>query len=88
MNKKPLPSQPARNLAAEVVHCLRNEIVSGQLSPGAALAEPVLATRFGLSRVPVREAMIELEREGWIQFKSHGTNEGSHLGKEGFNRDH
>lgn len=63
---------PRRNLASEVAHALRAEIISGNLNPGAALSEPALAKQFGLSRVPVREALIELEREGLLQFESTG----------------
>ena len=72
MNVRPLSPQPARNLAADVIDRLRNEIVSGQLAPGEALAEPVLAARLGVCRVPEREALIELERDGLIQFESTG----------------
>jgi DNA-binding GntR family transcriptional regulator len=72
MNKEPLPSRFERPLAADVVDRLRNEIISGQLAPGEPLAELAIAARFGLSRVPVREALIELEREGLIQFESTG----------------
>jgi DNA-binding GntR family transcriptional regulator len=61
-----------RNLAREVLLALRAEIISGKLQPGDALAEPVLARQFGSSRAPVREALIELEREGLVQFESTG----------------
>lgn len=67
----PAPTQ-RRNLAREVLLALRAEIISGKLQPGDALAEPVLARRFGSSRAPVREALIELEREGLIQFEATG----------------
>lgn len=68
------PPAPARrkNLALEVLLALRSDIISGTLHPGHALAEPVLAKKFGSSRAPVREALIELEREGLVQFEATG----------------
>ncbi len=60
------------NLAHDVVSWLRGEIISGRFKPGAPLAEPVLAARFQMSRAPVREALIELEREGLVQFETTG----------------
>ena len=63
---------PRRNLALEVVGSLRTDIISGKLQPGEALAEPVLAVQFGVSRAPIREALIELEREGLVQFETTG----------------
>jgi len=65
-------SQPRRNLANEILARLRADIVSGAFKPGEALAEPVLGRRFGVSRGPVREAMIELERAGLVQFEPTG----------------
>ena len=65
-------SQPRRNLAQEIVSSLRNDIITGAFKPGESLAEPVLAKRFGVSRAPVREAMIQLERAGLVQFQSTG----------------
>ncbi len=67
-----VPSLPRRNLALETVQSLRDQIISGDLPPGSALAEPVLARQFGVSRAPVREALIELEREGLVQFEKTG----------------
>jgi DNA-binding GntR family transcriptional regulator len=55
-----------------VVLSLRRQIISGKLKQGEPLAEPVLAERFGVSRAPVREALIELEREGLITFEATG----------------
>ncbi len=67
----PAPDQ-RRNLARDVLLALRADIISGKLPPGEALAEPVLARQFGSSRAPVREALIELEREGLVQFEPTG----------------
>lgn len=45
---------------------IRNQIIAGELRPGSRLVETDLATRFGTSRGPIREALRELEREGII----------------------
>jgi len=52
---------------AQVISALRRAIVSGQLQPGEALSEAVLARRYGVSRTPVREALKQLEREHLVQ---------------------
>ena len=64
--------EPRRNLAHDIAAQLRRDIISGSFKPGEALAEAVLAGRFGVSRAPVREAMIELERSGLVQFGTTG----------------
>ena len=66
------PASTRRNLAQEVLLTLRADIISGELEPGDSLSEPVLAKRFALSRAPIREALIALEREGLVQFGSNG----------------
>jgi DNA-binding GntR family transcriptional regulator len=48
---------PAR---AQVYAVLRDEIVSAELEPGRQLSENELAGRFGVSRTPVREALVRL----------------------------
>lgn len=74
----PKPAVPAftavrrQNLADLVIVKLRHAITSGEIAPGAALAEPVLAKQFGVSRSPVRECLIQLEREGLILFNDRG----------------
>jgi len=68
----PFPAPHRRNLALEAVQSLREQIISGALAPGRALAEPTLARHFGVSRAPIREALIELEREGLVQFEKTG----------------
>ncbi|MEV4974683.1 GntR family transcriptional regulator [Streptomyces scopuliridis] len=49
-----------------ILHLLRRDIVTGAVPPGERLSEARLATRFGVSRMPVREALKELEREGFV----------------------
>lgn len=51
---------------------LRHEIVSGTAAAGDLLAESAVAQRLGVSRVPVREALFALEREGLVEFSPTG----------------
>lgn len=51
---------------------LRAEILNGTSAPGALLAESAVAKRLGVSRVPVREALFALEREGLVDFSPTG----------------
>jgi DNA-binding GntR family transcriptional regulator len=49
-----------------VVDSLRNAIITGELASGTRLIEDVLAEQFGVSRVPIREALRQLESEGFV----------------------
>jgi len=60
------------SLTKEVVERLRRAILTGELAEGASLPEAQTAAKFGVSRVPVREALVELERQGLVQFESNG----------------
>jgi DNA-binding GntR family transcriptional regulator len=46
---------------------LRYSIIGREFKPRQHLPEPALAQRFGVSRVPVREALIRLEQEGLVR---------------------
>jgi DNA-binding GntR family transcriptional regulator len=59
--------RPARGASWKNVYdALRREILSLALAPGEPLDETGLAERFGLSRSPVREALIRLAGEGLV----------------------
>lgn len=66
---------PARSTAASLVQDeLRLAILAMQIPPGSALVEKELTARFGLSRTPVREALIKLKEEGLVEvFPQSGT---------------
>jgi GntR family transcriptional regulator, rspAB operon transcriptional repressor len=48
---------------------LREEILSGRMRPGQSLSENEIAQRLGVSRTPVREAIIRLESEGLLEVR-------------------
>ena len=48
---------------------LRTAIVDGRLAPGQALRQETLAQHFNVSHIPIREALRQLESEGWVQIE-------------------
>jgi DNA-binding GntR family transcriptional regulator len=59
--------------AARVAGQLRGEILHGDIAPGSKLAQVGLAERFGVSRIPVRDALQILVGEGLVQPLSNAT---------------
>jgi DNA-binding GntR family transcriptional regulator len=57
--------------ASAVADSLRAAIQSGALHDGVELNQVALAEHFGISRVPVREAMRALVAEGWVTALPH-----------------
>lgn len=64
---------PRRTIGDDVLETLRKAIIAGAFAPGDHLAEGALAEQLGVSRAPVREAMMELEREGLLAFDKRGA---------------
>ncbi len=60
-----------RTRAEELRLQLADDIVRGQLAPGAALDEIELARRFSVSRTPVREAIRMLTASGLVEVRAH-----------------
>jgi DNA-binding GntR family transcriptional regulator len=69
------PSQPltlgkvarAESLRGQVSAALRAALISGQLRPGVVYSAPTLGEMLGVSATPVREAMLDLVREGLVE---------------------
>ncbi|WP_338777450.1 GntR family transcriptional regulator [Streptomyces sp. DG1A-41] len=62
--------EPIGAVRERVTADLRQEIIAGSLRPGDRLVERELAERFGVSRVPVREAIRALVAEGFVHFET------------------
>ncbi len=69
------PFSLRRNTLSTQVHAaLRRDIIAGHLAPRAMLSEQDIAAGFGISRTPVREAMIKLAEEGLVEiFPQYGS---------------
>jgi DNA-binding GntR family transcriptional regulator len=57
-----------RNVHEAVVDGIRDMILEGQLRPGDRLRQEDLASTFGVSAIPVREALRQLQAEGLVVF--------------------
>jgi DNA-binding GntR family transcriptional regulator len=75
-----MPSDPARarrpkgiirSLREQVAAHLRRDVLSGNLPTGERLRETDLADRFGVSRGPVRDALLQLAHEGLLELQPH-----------------
>jgi DNA-binding GntR family transcriptional regulator len=62
---------PRVSASRMVADALRDAIVTGTLAPGTPLRQDALARHFSVSAIPVREALRQLESEGWAKVEMH-----------------
>ena len=60
-----------RTLSAAIVEQLRSDILNGHYAAGEQLRQDALAATFQVSRIPVREALFQLEAEGLVLIEPH-----------------
>jgi DNA-binding GntR family transcriptional regulator len=69
-----VPARPRATAATSVLAELRRAILDLTLPPGSPLSDKALTERFGVSRTPIREALIRLAEEGLVEiFPQSGT---------------
>lgn len=66
MSPEPIRLLEVQSLREQVERTLSSRIVAGEFAPGTVLTVPTLATEFGVSATPVREAMLNLARRGFL----------------------
>jgi DNA-binding GntR family transcriptional regulator len=65
-----------------VAEALRRDITTGKLAPGSWIVQESLAEQFGMSRIPIREALKTLEAEEYITYVPHSGYRVAKLGLE------
>lgn len=69
------PSSKSGTISNQVYETIRDHIVNLSIAPGTGMSEKEFADRLHVSRTPVREAFIRLDREGLVRiFPQRGTN--------------
>ena len=64
---KPQVISVQTHLRDQVANALRAGLIAGELRPGVIYSAPTLAAELGVSATPVREAMLDLAREGLVE---------------------
>jgi DNA-binding GntR family transcriptional regulator len=67
----PLARVQRQSLEESVYEAVREGIISGELRPGDPLVEAQLSADLGISKTPVREALIRLARDGLVVQELH-----------------
>src|SRR6201982_4214995 len=57
---------PRQSLTSAVADKLRDQIIRGEIAEGTHLRQDAIATQYQVSRIPVREALRQLDAEGLI----------------------
>jgi DNA-binding GntR family transcriptional regulator len=60
-----------RTMSGQIVTRIRDKILMGVYAPGSALLQDSIAAEFGVSKIPVREALVRLRAEGLIDIHAH-----------------
>lgn len=68
----PAPERFQRRSSGEqAARYIRELIFEGRLAPGSHVPQDEIANELGMSRIPIREALITLERQGWVHIERH-----------------
>jgi DNA-binding GntR family transcriptional regulator len=78
----PIPVQAYRTKAEVAGDVIRGAILSGELAPGEELTVLALAQRFGLTLMPLREALSRLDDEGLLDMEAHRPARVAELSRE------
>jgi DNA-binding GntR family transcriptional regulator len=62
----PVDPDDGRLLSERIASELRSAVLSGEMRPGTRIRQELLAAQFGASRIPVRDALKQLENEGLV----------------------
>ena len=65
------PAEKRSRAAEDIVAAIERDILGGVLLPGQRIDEAALVARFGVSRTPVREAILELAAVGLVEQRAH-----------------
>jgi DNA-binding GntR family transcriptional regulator len=55
-----------QSMTSQLIVHFRDRILAGTYPPGSALRQDTLASEFGTSKIPVREALVQLQSEGLV----------------------
>lgn len=66
---KVMKIEQPKSLASMVAARLRSAIIDGELGLGESIAEEKLAESFGVSRTPVRDALLQLQVQGLVEIQ-------------------
>jgi DNA-binding GntR family transcriptional regulator len=68
---KPALGLKHRTVSAAILDEVRRRVLDGTYPAGSQLRQDSLADEFGVSRIPVREALFQLEAEGFVRISPH-----------------
>jgi len=60
-----------RTISAQIAKLVRQRIVTGFYPGGAQLLQDTIAAEFGVSKIPIREALVQLSAEGLVDIQAH-----------------
>ena len=60
-------AETVKTLRDKIADRIRESIIDGRITAGERLVEPDLARRLGVSRTPLREALLQLDSEGFVR---------------------
>ena len=58
-----------RTMREQIADRIRSDVLSGRIESGTSLREIPLAKQYGVSRAPVRDALLQLTQEGLLEAK-------------------